>query len=147
MERQRYHGFLCGKIDADHGVVIGRLARTQLAVILRTVVNLVMMSDFVIYNPYGTQACGLGGHYVDTIAEIDRKIFDTRTGEFKHFVFHEAIFKDRLYKRYGHIVRTDTLARRTFQPHKHNLRSVDIPGIVEKLFYQFSPAFSNTHVS
>ena len=42
---------------------------------------------------------------------------------------------------------TDTLAGAAFKPYKNNFGGIDVPRVVEKLFYQLASTFADTHVS
>ncbi len=147
MERKSDHSLLFVKVYTDHAIIICHLARTQFTVVLRTLVYVVVMLDLFVCNPYGAEASCLGGHDVDAIAEIDRQVLHAGACKLKHFVFYKAAVEHSLYQRYGHIVRAYTLARASFKPHQDHFRSLDVPGIVKKLFNKLSATFADTHVS
>ena len=44
-------------------------------------------------------------------------------------------------------MRTDTLLRLAFEPDEDHLRSIDVPSVVEKLFYELSTTFTDTHAA
>ena len=44
-------------------------------------------------------------------------------------------------------MRTDTFLRFAFEPNENYLRSVDVPSVVEKLFYELSTTFTYTHAT
>ena len=44
-------------------------------------------------------------------------------------------------------MRADTLLRLAFEPNQHNLRSVDVPSVVEELLHQLAATFAHTHTA
>ena len=44
-------------------------------------------------------------------------------------------------------MRADTLLRLAFEPNQNNLRSVDVPSVVEELLHELTATFSDTHAA
>ena len=147
VEWQGNHTLLRTEVDTNHSIIISHITRLQFLIILWAIMNLIMVFHLVIGNPNTTQASSLSSHDVNTVTEVDRQLFHTRTSKLQYFVFHKAIIEDSLYQRDGNIVRTNTTTWFAFQPYKHYLWRIDVPSIAKQLFYQFASTFTNTHVS
>ena len=147
MERQGDHRLLLAEVDADHAVVVCHLAGTQFFVVLGAVVDFVVVADFVVGDPDGAEAGGLGGHDVDAVTEVDGEFLDAGAGELEHLVLDEAVVEDGLYQGDGHVVGADALAGLAFEPYEHNLGGVDVPGVAEQLLDELAAAFAYAHVA
>ena len=147
VERKGDHGLLLGEVDADHRVVVGDLTRLEFLVGLRTLVHPVVLLNLLVGNPDRAETGGLGGHHVDSVTEVGRKESHARAGELKHLVLHETVLEHGLDEGDGHIMRADSLLRLAFEPNQHNLRSVDVPSVVEELLHKLAAAFADTHAA
>ena len=105
------------------------------------------MAHLVVRHPDGGEAGRFGRHHVDTVSEVNRQVLHARACKLEHLVLDKSVLKYGLDERYGHVVRTDALARRAFQPHEHHLGRVDVPGVAQELLGQFAAAFAHAHVA
>ena len=141
------HRLLGRQVDAYHGVIVGDIARLQHLEVGRTLVYLVVMLHLVVGDPYRAQACGLGGHDIDAIAEVDGQVLHARAGKLEHLVLYKSALEGGFHQRDGHIVRTYALAGTSLKPHQHYLGSIDVPGVVEQLLHELAAAFTHAHVT
>ena len=44
-------------------------------------------------------------------------------------------------------MRANAVLGLAFQPHQHHLGGVDVPGVLQELFYQLAAAFAHAHVA
>ena len=107
----------------------------------------VILLNLLVGNPDRAEAGGLGGHHVDSVTEVGREGSHARAGELKHLVLHETVLEHGLDEGDGHVVRADTLLRLAFEPNQHNLRSVDVPSVVEELLHKLTATFAHTHAA
>ena len=147
VERQRDHSLLLRQVDADHHVVVGHVARLQLAVVVGALVYVVVVLHLVVGHPDAAQAGGLGGHDVDAVTEVDGQLLDAGAGKLEHLVLHHTALEGGLHKRDGHVVRTHTLLGLALEPYEHHLGCVDVPGVAQQLLHQFAAAFAHAHVA
>ena len=145
VERQSYHGLLCGQVYLYDSVVISYVAGLQFLEVLGAAVYVVVVLDLIVRNPDGAEASGLGSHDVDAIAEVNGKVLHAGAGELKHLVLHETALEYGLDQRDSHVMRTYALAGSAFQPYKDDLGSIDIPGIGEELLDKLAATFTHTH--
>ena len=147
VERQCNHRLLLREVDLDHCVVVSDLAGLQFLVALGALVDFVVMLHFVIGHPNRAQTGRLSRHNVNTVTEVDGQVLHARTSEFEHLVLHETALERSLHERNGHVVRADTLLRSTFEPNEYHFGSVDVPSVLQQLFYEFTTAFADAHVT
>ena len=76
VEGQGDHGLHLAQINGDHPVVVSRVSRMQGRIVIFTLMRSVETSGFLVSFPDGGKAGGLGGHHVDTVAEVDRQLLD-----------------------------------------------------------------------
>ena len=107
----------------------------------------VILLNLLVGNPDRAEAGGLGGHHVDSVTEVGRKGGHARACELKHLVLHETVLEHGLDEGDGHVVRADTLLRLAFEPNQNNLRSVDVPSVVEELLHKLTATFAHTHAA
>ena len=70
MERKRDHGLYAAKVHIDAAVVVSDIRGTQLFIIFRSSMGSQVFLSVIISAPDRSQAGGLGGHNVDTVAII-----------------------------------------------------------------------------
>ncbi len=147
VERQCDHRFLLREVDLNHCVVVSDLTGLQFLVALGALVDFVVMLHLVVGHPDRAQTGRFGRHDVDTVTEVDGQVLHARTSEFEHLVLHETALERCFHERDSHVVRADTLLRSAFEPYEHHLGSVDVPSVLQQLFYEFTTAFADAHVT
>ncbi len=147
MERKSDHALLSGEVDLDHAVVVCDLAGLEFFVGVGAAVHLVVFLDFLVGDPDGAEAGGLGCHHVDSVTEVGGQLGHSGACELEDLVLDEAALEDGLHERDRDIMRTYTMARLALKPYEDHFRGIDVPRIAEKLLNELAAAFANSHVS
>ncbi len=145
MERKRDHGFRLRKIDCNQAVIVSAVGGCKLLVALCAAVGLIEAFGNLIGFPDRTEACGFGGHNVDAVTEINRKVLNAGADKFEHAVLYEAVRERSLNKRKGNVMRADAALRLTGHIYENNLGHIKVPGVLKKLLYKLRAAFADAH--
>ena len=145
MERKSDHALRLIEVDGDEAVVICACAGSEFLVALRTLVSDVVTLRDLVGLPDGGEARGLGGHNVDTVAEVDGQVRKAGADELENAVLYKTVAEGFLYKSKCDVVRTDTALRLAGDIYQNHLGHVEIPGVLKKLFYKLGAAFADAH--
>ena len=105
------------------------------------------MTHLVVGHPDRAEAGGLSGHDIDTITEVDGQVLHARACKLQHLVLHEATLEGCLHERDSNVVRTYALLRSTLEPYEYHFGSIDVPSVLQQLFYKLATAFADAHVT
>ncbi len=146
VERHSYHRLNLAKVHNNSAVIIRCALRRQRFVIFTAPVYLIVFFNyFVVRTPDGTEAGGLGCHYVYAYAVIGGQICYTVAHEFQDLVLYESVFKHRGYDGERHILRAYARPGRAGKIHRDNIGRRDIIGFTEQLLYKLRAAFAYAH--
>jgi hypothetical protein len=81
-------------------------------------------------DPDRRKAGCFGGHHIDADPVVHGQTGHTGTCKLQDLVFYEPVCKNLFAQRQSDILRSNTPARRSFQPYEYNLRRVHVICIV-----------------
>ena len=134
-----------GEVNVHAAVVVSNVRGLDLFVSLGTAVDGEVAPGLLVGDPDGGPAGGLGGHNVNGVPELHRKILDAGANELHDLVFHIAVLVHSAADAQGYVVGADAGLRRAGQVNGNDAGAGEVISPSHQLLGQFAAALADGH--